>query len=218
MLPIRDSHPTGKFPFWVFLIIATNVYVFFLEITNLNPESFVSQYALIPALIDFQNYSSLTPLLTSQFLHAGLLHIFSNMLFLWIFGDNVEVRFGFLFFPVFYLLGGVVAALTQYVFMTDASIPMLGASGAVAAVLGAYFAIFPHHSIKTLIPVFGFPAIVNIPASVMLFYWFFTQLFAGAASLAVQTASTGGVAFFAHAGGFVFGWLAGNLAGKDVSS
>ena len=211
MIPLRDSHPTGRFPFWVLVIITLNIVAFYLEITSLDPEAFIMQFALIPSLVDLNNLESLKPFITSQFLHAGFIHIGSNMLFLWVFGDNVEERLGFLFFPFFYLAAGVVAGLAQFILMPDSNIPMLGASGAVAGVLGAYFALFPHHSVKTLIPVFGFPAVVEISASVMLIYWFFTQLFAGAASLAIDTSSTGGVAFFAHIGGFVTGWVVAKI-------
>lgn len=211
MIPLRDSHPTGKFPFWTFIIIFINLIAFYLEITSLDPEAFITQFALIPSLIDLNNLDSLKPLITSQFLHAGLIHIGSNMLFLWIFGDNVEERLGFFIFPFFYLFCGVMAALAQLLVTSGSDIPMLGASGAVAGVLGAYFAIFPHHKVKTLIPVFGFPAVVEIPAKVMLIYWFFTQLFSGAASLAITT-DMGGVAFFAHIGGFITGWFVGKLS------
>lgn len=214
MIPLRDSHPAGKFPFWVLAIITLNIIAFYLEITSLNPEVFIAQFALIPSFVDFNNLETLKPFVTSQFLHAGFIHIGSNILFLWIFGDNVEERFGFLVFPVVYLLSGVVGGFLQYILIPHSSIPMLGASGAVAGVLGAYFVLFPKHSVKTLIPVFGFPAVVEIPASVMLIYWFFTQLFSGAASLAVATASVGGVAFFAHIGGFFTVWVVGNLLKK----
>lgn len=211
MIPLRDSHPSNIFPFWVVTIIGINIYVFFLEITSLNPESFIFQYALIPRLIDFSDPQTLWPFITSQFLHGGFIHIISNMLFLWIFGDNVEERFGFLLFPFFYLASGTAGAFAQYIFMPESQIPMLGASGAIAGVLGAYFALFGHHSVKTLVPIFGFFTIMDIPASVMLIYWFITQLFSGFASITLTTADVGGVAFFAHAGGFMFGWLWGRM-------
>lgn len=207
MIPLRDSHPTGKFPFWVLAIIALNSYVFYLELTAPDADLFITQFALIPSLVDFSLPETLTPFITSQFLHGGFIHIISNMLFLWIFGDNVEERIGFLLFPFFYLTAGVMAGLAQYFFIPSADIPMLGASGAVAGVLGAYFAWFGHHSVKTLVPVFGFFSVIDIPASVMLFYWFITQLFAGAASITLATSGMGGIAFFAHLGGFAFGWL-----------
>lgn len=211
MIPLRDSHPAGTFPFWVLVIIALNVYVFFLELISANLEAFIGKFALIPALVNFNQWENLYPFLTSQFLHGGFLHIISNMLFLWIFGDNIEAAFGKFFFPIFYLMAGTVGGLTQYFFISDSNIPMLGASGAVAGILGAYFVLFPNHKIKTLIPIFGFATVVDIPASVMLVYWFITQLFAGTASLVTATADLGGVAFFAHIGGFAFGWVVAKM-------
>lgn len=211
MIPLSDSHPAGKFPFWVILIIIINVYVFFLEITSPDMEAFIAQYALIPLLVNFSDTLSLVPFITSQFLHGGFLHIISNMLFLWIFGDNVEARFGNILFPIIYLASGVAGGLAQYAFMPDSTIPMLGASGAVAGVLGAYFAWFGHHSVKTLIPFFGFIQIVNIPASFMLFYWIATQFLSSFFSLPKTMADVGGVAYFAHIGGFIFGWLAAKI-------
>lgn len=207
MIPLRDSEPARIFPFWVIAIIALNIYVFYLELTSLNPDAFIAAFALIPRLVDFSIPETLMPFITSQFLHGGFIHIISNMLFLWIFGDNVEEKLGFLVFPIFYLAGGVAGGLVQYFFMPDSQVSMLGASGAIAGVLGAYFAWFGHHSVKTLVPIFGFFTVIDVPASVMLFYWFITQLFSGAASIGVQ-ADIGGVAFFAHAGGFTFGWIA----------
>ncbi len=209
MIPLKDSERSNIFPFWVIAIIAVNVYVFFLEITIPNPDVFISQYALIPSLVNLADPATWTSFITSQFLHGGFIHIISNMLFLWVFGDNVEGRLGFLFFPIFYLAAGVAGGLSQFVFASDSHIPMLGASGAIAGVLGAYFTLFGKHTVKTLVPVFGFLSVINIPASFMLFYWFITQLFSGTAS--VTTADSGGVAFFAHAGGFIFGWIVGNF-------
>lgn len=214
MIPLKDSQPAGIFPFWVATFIAVNIYVFYLELTATNPEAFISQFALIPRLVDPSSVESFLPFITSQFLHGGFIHIISNMLFLWIFGDNVEERVGFLFFPVFYLMAGAVGGFSQYIFMPHSSIPMLGASGAIAGTLGAYFALFPHHSIKTLVPIFGFFTIIDVPASIMLFYWFFTQIFAGVASLSIQMGDVGGVAFLAHAGGFAFGWVVGQTFKK----
>lgn len=211
MIPLRDSHPAHIFPFWTIAIIALNIYAFFLQATAPDFEAFVFQYALVPSLIDFSNFATLIPFITSQFLHGNLLHIGSNMLFLWVFGDNVEERFGFLFFPVFYLLSGVAAAFAQYILGPESAIPMLGASGAVAGVLGAYFAMFPHHTIKTLVPAFGLASVVDIPASVMLIYWFITQVFSGFITLGLGTLEHGGVAYFAHIGGFVVGWIFGQM-------
>jgi membrane associated rhomboid family serine protease len=211
MIPLSDSHPAGKFPLWVILIIAVNVYVFFLEITASDFEGFVYRYALIPAEVRFLDLLSLAPFITSQFLHGGFLHIISNMLFLWIFGDNVEARIGNFLFPAFYLTAGIAAGLAQYFFMPDSPIPMLGASGAVAGVLGAYFAWFGHHKVKTLVPFFGFLTIINVPASVMLFYWIITQVLSSTFSFMPGVRDAGGVAYFAHIGGFIFGWLVAKL-------
>lgn len=211
MIPLRDSHPANIFPLWILAIIVANIYVFYLQLITPDLDTFILQYALIPRLIDPFFPETLMPFITSQFLHGGFIHIISNMLFLWVFGDNIEERFGFLIFPIFYLASGIVAALSQYVFIPSSPVPMLGASGAVAGVLGAYFALYPTHKIKTLIPVFGFPAIIDIPAQIMLFYWFITQLFAGVASIGISTADIGGIAFFAHVGGFAFGWIFAQL-------
>lgn len=211
MIPLSDSHPAGKFPFWVYIIIAINIWVFYLELTSPNPDGFIRQFALIPSLVDFSNYFTLIPFITSQFLHGGFLHIISNMLFLWIFGDNVEAKSGFFIFPFFYLISGAIGGLAQYIFMPESTIPMLGASGAVAGVLGAYFAWFPHHSVKTLVPFFGFLTVINIPASLMLIYWFATQIFSGAFGAVTSYQDVGGVAYFAHIGGFAAGWLMAKL-------
>lgn len=216
MIPLYDSHPAGKFPFWVLVIIAINIYVFFLEITAVDMEAFITQYALIPANVNFADFSTLTPFITSQFLHGGFLHIISNMLFLWIFGDNVEARTGNFLFPIFYLAGGVAGGLAQYAFTPESSIPMLGASGAVAGVLGAYFAWFPHHNVKTLVIIFGFITIINVSAFLMLLYWIGTQFLSSFFSFTSSYQDVGGVAYFAHIGGFVFGWLVAKmLPGKN---
>lgn len=207
MIPLQDSRPLSRFPFWVILIIAVNVYFFYLELTAPDPEQFITQYALIPAQVDFSNIQTLFPFLTSQFIHGGFLHIISNMLFLWVFGNNVEATLGFLLFPVFYLISGVIAGLTQYFFTPTAAIPMLGASGAIAGVLGSYFVLFPRNKIKTLIFIFVFITIIDVPAYFLLFFWFITQFFSGVASI-TMSADTGGIAFLPHMGGFLFGWSA----------
>ncbi len=207
MIPLSDTRTSGRFPFWVVLIIVLNVYFFYLEITAPDPEAFIRQYALIPSLINFSSLESLTPFITSQFLHGGFLHIISNMLFLWIFGDNVEDRMGPIFFPIFYLLSGIIGGLLQYIFLIGSDIPMLGASGAIAGVLGAYFVLFPHHKVKTLVPLFLFLTVIDLPATWMLLYWFVTQVFSGVTSIG----NVGGVAYFAHIGGFLAGWFFGRI-------
>jgi len=175
----------------------------------MNPESFTLQYALTPSTVDFVNYASLIPFVTSMFLHGGILHITSNMLFLWVFGDNVEGEmFPFVFLLV-YLFSGIIGGLTQYALNPASDIPMLGASGAVAGVLGAYISYFPHNKIKTFVPLFFIFTFVNISAWMMIGYWFVLQIFSGVSSLPTQ--QDGGVAFFAHIGGFVAGFLMSKL-------
>lgn len=211
MFPLKDSKPSGIFPFWTILIILINVYVFFLEITSIDQQAFINRYALIPSLINLNNISSLFPFISSQFLHAGFLHIISNMLFLWVFGDNVEERFGPIFFPLIYLLSGITGGLTQFILSPSSQIPMLGASGAVAGILGAYLVFFPRHKVKTLIPIFGFLTFIEIPATVMLIYWIITQIFAGTFSVISTSINSGGVAYFAHIGGFATGYFIAKL-------
>lgn len=206
MLPIRDHEPSHRFPFVTIGIIVLNALVFYFELTAPSLEAFIAQWALTPRLVDFGDLATLTPFITSQFLHGGIAHILFNLWYLWIFGDNVEGRLGHLGFLAFYLVSGAVAGLAQFFVSTTSPIPMLGASGAVAGVLGAYLVFFPHHRVDTLLPYFGFWSRTTLPAGVVLFFWFITQLFSGVGSLGVG-AAIGGVAFWAHIGGFVFGWV-----------
>lgn len=210
MIPLQDSNPLSKFPFWVITIILVNIFVFYLELTSLAPDVFISQYALILEQVDLANLNTLSPFLTSQFLHAGFIHIISNMLFLWVFGNNVEVSLGFLFFPIFYLASGTVAGLTQYLLTPQTPIPILGASGSVAGILGAYFALFPKNRIKTLVFILIFVTIIDVPAYFLLIFWFITQFFSGIASISSNPVD-GGIAFLPHIGGFLFGWLSAIL-------
>ncbi len=209
MFPLHDTYRARSYPFVTYIIIALNVLVFVIEITSTNIDEFITKYALIPALVNFSNLESLTPFISSQFLHAGFLHILSNMWFLHIFGDNVEDKFGGIFYLFVYLLSGLIGGFIQYFFAVDSTIPMLGASGAVAGVLGAYYVFFPHHKVETLVPLGFFVTRVNIPAGIMLFYWFITQIFSGVGSIAI--AQIGGVAFWAHVGGFATGWIIARL-------
>lgn len=206
MIPLRDSAPSHRLPLVTYALIVANMLVFWLELTAPHLDDFIFRYALVPSNISLSDFSSLTPFITSQFLHAGFVHLISNLWFLKIFGDSVEAVLGWIRFLVFYLISGVVAGLAQYIIYPSSDIPMLGASGAVAGILGAYFVFFAHHRIKTLIPVWGFWQIVELPASVMLFYWFVIQLLSGIASLGISSVGSG-IAFFAHAGGFIFGYL-----------
>ncbi len=156
MLPIKDTNPISGVKFWVMAIILLNLFIFAHELLSPNPTDLLAKYALIPNQINFSSLRSLYPFVTSQFLHGGFIHVLSNMLFLWVFGRNVEAILGFSFFPVFFLLSGIVAGLTQYSFMPSDPVPVIGASGAIAGVLGAYFALFPYHKIKTLVFIFIF--------------------------------------------------------------
>jgi len=206
MIPISDSIKSRSFPFINLGLILITIYAFFLQVTALDPEGFIMQYALVPGRVDLGDYTTWTPFITSMFLHGGILHIASNMLFLWVFGDNVEGFLGKIQYFFLYITSGLVGGISQYLLMPDSTIPMLGASGAVAGALGAYFVLLPHSSIKTLFPFFGFLTFVNIPARFMLGYWIVLQVLSGAISLPGGSES-GGVAFFAHIGGFFTGFL-----------
>ncbi|OGE04521.1 hypothetical protein A3B51_03685 [Candidatus Curtissbacteria bacterium RIFCSPLOWO2_01_FULL_41_18] len=211
MFPIRDSQNSNKFPFVNLALITINIYVFFQELINPDIEAFIAQYGLIPANVDFTNIQMLTPFLTSLFIHAGFLHIISNMWFLWIFGDNVEAAMGHLKYLVFYLFSGIAASFVQYLFISNSILPIIGASGAIAGVLGAYLRYFSKNKVDTLVPIFGLPIIIALPANFILIYWFFTQAFNGVASIIVETASIGGIAYLAHTGGFASGFLFSSL-------
>jgi len=207
-MPIRDHNPSGKFPAVVIILIILNVLVFLFEL-SLSEKGlgrFINTYALVPSTVNFSQISTLSPFITSMFLHGSILHIGSNMLFLWVFGDNIEAAVGRVKFIFFYLVGGILAAAGQFVFMPISPIPLLGASGAIAAVLGAYLVLYPRARVDMIVPIFFFPAIIPVPASFMLIYWFIIQVFSGAASIVGQS-SLGGIAFIAHAIGFIAGFI-----------
>ena len=207
MFPIRDTKNSGKFPVVNLALIAVNIYIFYLELTAPSTNLFIDKYALIPANISIFNINTLTPFITSMFLHAGFLHIASNMWFLWIFGDNVEAKIGHLKYLVFYLFCGTAAAIIQYLFIYRSALPVLGASGAIAGVLGAYLKLFPKNKVDTLIPVFVLPLIISVPAAFMLIYWFLIQAFASFSQIVPSTVTFEGIAYTAHAGGFLVGFL-----------
>lgn len=206
MFPLSDSVNVKRFPIINVMLIAATIFVFIQQLMAHDQEAFIRSYALIPSLVNLKDSSTLLPFVTAIFLHGGFLHIISNLWFLWIFGDNVEGTLGFLFFPILYFAAGIVGNVAQYILMPTSSIPMLGASGAIAGVLGAYYVLFPRAKVKTLVPFFGFFTILDIPAPFMLGYWFALQLISGAVSLPFSGES-GGVAFWAHVGGFVTGVL-----------
>jgi len=188
MLPLRDTIQSRSFPIVTWLLIAANVLVFFLELSlGLDArEQFVLTFALVPRQVNLLNPLTYLPFLTHMFLHGGWVHILSNMWIFYIFGDNVEDRMGSGRFLLFYLLGGLAAGGLQYFVDPTSAVPALGASGAIAAVLGAYILFFPRAQVITLIPIFIFPWIVNLPAVLYLGLWFISQLFSG--TLALSTA------------------------------
>jgi len=213
MFPLSDSVKTGKFPFLNIAIIAVTIFVFIQELLAPNLDEFIKMYALIPSQVNFTESSTLFPFISSIFLHGGFLHIISNMWFLWIFGDDVEGGLGRLPFLFLYFFSGIVGNVVQFLLMPSSSIPMLGASGAVAGILGAYYILFPHSKIKTLVPFFGFFTIIDIAAPIMLGYWFLLQLISGVASLPFVS-QTGGVAFWTHVGGFLSGVVIAKILGR----
>jgi membrane associated rhomboid family serine protease len=213
MFPIGDEDVKGAGPAvvtWVFVIINVVAFIYELSLgTGQALEQFIRTYGVVPQQI--ANGENLISLLTSMFLHGGWAHIISNMVFLIVFADNIEAVLGKALFPLFYLAGGLAASFTHVVVNFGSGVPSLGASGAVAAVLGAYIVMFPRSQVRALV-FFGFYAFVTrMTALVFLGVWFVTQLFNGVASLGVETAQTGGVAFWAHIGGFVFGLIIGIL-------
>lgn len=215
MFPISDSLPMQRFPFVTVLLVAFTSYIFFQEITSRNSDAFIQSFALIPSLISTNNPSTWFPFVTAIFLHGGFLHILSNMWFLWIFGDNVEDYFGSFMYLVLYFLSGIVGNIVQYMMMPGSNIPLLGASGAIAGVLGAYYILYPNSRIRTLLVLFVFVTIVDIPAAFMLGYWFVLQVISSGSSIA-SAAQTGGVAFFAHVGGFIAGVLFATIFRRQV--
>jgi membrane associated rhomboid family serine protease len=214
MLPIRDEIRPHRFPFVNYALIALNIIVFILELmAGPNLEAALYEIALIPANVTAGfDLGDLRAIFTSMFLHAGLSHLLGNMLYLWIFGDNVEDRLGHFWYLVFYLAGGVMAAFAHVALNPNSVIPTVGASGAIAAVLGAYLILFPQVKVLTFVPIGFFLRLTLLPASLLLGFWFVLQLFNGLLTLGL--ADMGGTAFWAHIGGFVFGVLIAWLINK----
>ncbi|MBI3361662.1 MAG: rhomboid family intramembrane serine protease [Chloroflexi bacterium] len=224
MIPLRDTIRSRSFPVVNWLVIVANLLVFVLIELPLRPhqlDRLVLAFGVVPArcaLIGLAGGQAAVlpkpalliggcaiPLFTSMFLHSGWVHIISNLWALYIFGDNVEDRMGPLRYLFFYLLGGIVAGLTQVIVDPASRVPAIGASGAIAGVLGAYLVLFPNSRVYTLVPLFFLPWFVEIPAVIYLGFWFVSQFFSGVFSLGVTVG--GGVAYWAHIGGFVFGVL-----------
>ena len=214
MLPLRDTIRSKTFPIVSLFIMLANGFVFFIELimpVDLG-EEFIMTFGLVPANLSPVNPLTWIPIFTHMFLHGGWFHFGSNMWTLFIFGDNVEDRLGSFRFLVFYLMGGAVAGIVQTMLSPGSTIPAIGASGAIAAVMCAYFFLFPKARVITLIPVFIFPWFVEIPAILYLGFWFVSQLFSGFLSLAtLKGTQVGGVAWFAHIGGFLFGLISVSL-------
>ena len=209
MIPIRDKIPSSSFPVVNTALIVLNVLVFFYEVgLGRETQEFIYNWGLIPAELGRAGlFGQIYPFFTSMFLHGGWLHVIFNMLYLYIFGDNVEDRMGHFKYLVFYLLAGLCAALAQVLINPSSSVPMVGASGAIAGVLGAYFVYFPKSRILTLLPVFYFIQLVEIPALAFLLIWFIIQFLSGVTSMLVSTQEVGGVAWWAHIGGFAAGFI-----------
>jgi membrane associated rhomboid family serine protease len=214
MIPIRDTIRSRRFPLVNWLIILANAAAFFYElrIDASGVNTFISTWGLAPVRFWAEPQFAWVTIFTSMFLHGGWFHIVSNMWILFIFGDNVEDRMGSGRYLVFYLMSGVAAALLQAFLLPNSSIPMVGASGAIAGVLGAYLVLFPRARILSLVPIFFIFTLIEIPAVIFLLFWFASQLFSGFLSLG--GASGSGVAWWAHIGGFVFGLISVSLFAK----
>ncbi len=218
MIPLRDSTPSGTIPVVTTVLIAINCVVWLYEVSlGEHAQRFIVEYGLIPLrLVKFYGLqggftdNALIPLVASIFMHGGWLHVIGNMWFLWIFGDNVEDRLGHFKFLLFYLLCGIGASLIHVMFNADSRLPTIGASGAISGVLGAYLISYPNARVTTLLIIIFFIRIVEIPAFLFLIIWFGFQFVSGTSELAAHH-DTGGVAYWAHMGGFVVGivllWL-----------
>jgi membrane associated rhomboid family serine protease len=229
LIPIRDDVPSRKYPIVTASIVAANVLVFIYELLlGENLKGFFQQYAVIPARYFSEAYVGLDgavhrvtneerilPLFTSTFMHGGWLHLIGNMIYLWIFGDNVEDRMGRVRYLAFYVLCGLSASLTHIWMNPQSNVPSLGASGAIAGVLGAYLLLYPHARVVVLVPILFFIDIIEVPAIFFLGFWFLQQLLYGMLSLGAESAQTSGVAWWAHIGGFAGGALLVRLFAQD---
>ncbi|MBV8882858.1 MAG: rhomboid family intramembrane serine protease [Chroococcidiopsidaceae cyanobacterium CP_BM_RX_35] len=226
MVPLGDGNPTRTTAVINYTLIGANILVFLHEITLSKPqlEQFLNTWSIVPLHLtqSFQGHSNFgshpawITLFTSQFLHGGFLHIAGNMLYLWIFGNNVEDQLGHIRYLFFYLSCGVVAGLAQWFFSAYSTTPSLGASGAIAGVLGAYILRFPRAQVLTLIPLGFFFWTIRLPAYVFLGWWFVQQSLYGLANIGARTnigMEHGGVAYWAHVGGFLAGVILGPLLG-----
>lgn len=212
MIPLKDTIPSRTFPYVNVSLIIINIGFFFYELSlGIKLGEFLYTFGLVPRRFFFLSlneasfFTRYLPFLSSLFLHGGWFHLLGNMLFLWIFGDNVEDRMGHFKYLVFYLLCGFCAGLAHLYLNSNSPVPAVGASGAISGVMGAYFILFPHSRVITLLPVFFFLSFVEIPAFFFIGVWFLFQLLSGTASLMVRGAIREGVAWWAHIGGFLSG-------------
>jgi len=215
MFPIRDTIRSRHLPWMTWLLIAMNAFVFFMELSTTRPavEEAFYLFGIVPARFTHPDWAASVgfpatywPFLTSMFLHGGWLHVIGNMWMLWIFGDNVEDRMGPLRFLLFYLSCGVAAGLVHLATNTSSTVPAVGASGAIAGVMAAYFLLFPHARILAMLPIFFWPVFFEVPAFLYLGFWFLTQFFSGSLALAAPS-QVSGIAWWAHIGGFAAGIL-----------
>ncbi|MFN7953701.1 MAG: rhomboid family intramembrane serine protease [bacterium] len=231
MFPLRDTVPSRSVPVVTWTLLVLNAVAWLYEpmvfdrlhgVRTIDP-AFMSRYGLVPLKFfwygeahPFDWWGRFSPILTSMFLHASWMHFLGNMLFLWIFGDNVEDRLGKPRFVLFYLLCGTVAALIQTYLVPRSGVPMVGASGAIAGVLGSYFLFFPRARVLTVVPIFFFIQVIEIPAFFFLGFWFLMQFLSGAATVG-DAGNGGGVAFGAHVGGFLAGLVLGPLLARRTA-
>lgn len=212
MFPIGDENVRGAPPPLVtWALIGINVIVFLYQATlsDVGLENFYNSFAVTPA--EILQGQQLHTLITSMFLHGGWVHLISNMAFLLIFGDNIEAVLGKIGYLLFYLAGGIAASVAHIVFNAGSTVPSLGASGAIGAVMGAYIVMFPGSRVRALVTLGFYMTITRVSALIFLGFWFVMQLLSGVASLGVNTAQSAGVAYWAHIGGFVFGLVIGFL-------
>ena len=215
MFPLRDTIPSRRAPLVTWGLIALNCLVFAYQMTV--PEGSIPRlfhlWGMVPARFSSPGWAAeagyppslALPFMTSMFLHGGFFHLLSNMWTLWIFGDNVEDRMGRPRYLAFYLLCGLAAGLVHWLTNLDSTVPTIGASGAIAGVLGAYLVLYPRARVVTLVPLFFWPLFFEIPALVYLGFWFVSQLLSGASAMASGAAGAGGIAWWAHVGGFLAG-------------
>jgi len=200
MFPIGDDDTSRRtVPLVTYALIALNALLFFVELSG--GDAFIGKWAFVPSRFLANPFGDLLTLFTSMFMHAGWIHLGGNMLYLWIFGDNVEDRFGHIKFTIFYLLCGLAATFAQLVFSLGSNVPNLGASGAIAGVLGAYILLFPQAKVRVL----QGQRVIQVPALIVIGLWIVLQFFSGIGSIA-NAAQTGGVAYMAHIGGFLAGF------------